>query len=149
MEEEHLSKGIRGTYRTLIVICALLIIAVICGFYFYGTPITELVTVDSISDDPNRIENGVHVRTGLIEAPGMQETVNNCTSCHSAQLVIQNRMNEERWKSTIDWMQKTQGLWDLGENEDVIVNYLVKNYPPSSKGRREALTNIEWYELKD
>jgi hypothetical protein len=133
----------------LIVICALLIIAVICGFYFYGKPTTELVAVDSISYDPNRIENGVHVRTGLIEAPGMQETVNNCTSCHSAQLVIQNRMNEERWKSTIDWMQKTQGLWDLGENEDVIVNYLVKNYPPSSKGRREALTNIEWYELKD
>lgn len=149
MEEEHLSKGIRGTNRTLIIICSLLIFAVIGGLYFYDTPKTELVEIDAIDDDPNLVENGIHVRTGFIKAPGMQETVNNCTSCHSAQLVIQNRMDEERWKTTIDWMQKTQGLWDLGENEDVIVNYLAKNYPPSSKGRREALTNIEWYELKD
>lgn len=58
-------------------------------------------------------------------------------------------MNKERWQTTIDWMQETQNLWDLGANEDVIIDYLVKNYPPSSKGRRAALTNVAWYELKD
>jgi hypothetical protein len=46
--------------------------------------------------DPDKIENGIHVRTGLIEAEGLMTVVNNCTNCHSSKLVIQNRMNEER-----------------------------------------------------
>ena len=63
----------------------------------------------------DRIENGIHVRTGLIDAEGLMTVVNNCTTCHSAKLVIQNRMNKERWNATIQWMQETQNLWDLGE----------------------------------
>ena len=102
-----------------------------------------------IEDDYDKIENGIHVRTGLIEAEGLMEVVNNCTNCHSALLVTQNRMNKERWIATIRWMQETQNLWDLGKNEDIIVNYLVSNYPPTKKGRRANLENIEWYELED
>ena len=75
--------------------------------------------------------------------------VNNCTNCHSAKLVIQNRMNKERWNATIKWMQETQNLWDLGGNQEIIVNYLVSNYPPEEKGRRMNLSNIDWYALKD
>ena len=104
---------------------------------------------DQLADqDPNRIENGIHVRTGLIEDEGLITVVTHCTACHSAQLVTQNRMNKERWNATIRWMQETQNLWDLGENQEIIVNYLVKNYPPEEKGRRENLKNIEWYDLK-
>ena len=56
-------------------------------------------------------------------------------------------MSAERWNETIEWMQETQNLWDLGENQEVIVNYLVTNYPPDvAGGRRSNLTNIEWYE---
>jgi cytochrome c1 len=101
------------------------------------------------TDDFDKIENGIHVRTGLIEADGLMTVVNNCTNCHSAKLVTQNRMNEERWIATIKWMQETQNLWDLGKNEEIIVNYLVTNYPPKKKGRREVLSNIEWYDLED
>jgi len=99
--------------------------------------------------DEDRVENGIHVRTGLVAADGYMEVVNNCTVCHSAKLVIQNRMNAERWASTIDWMQQTQNLWDLGGNEEIIINYLVTNYPPQKIGRRAPLDNIEWYELKE
>jgi hypothetical protein len=73
--------------------------------------------------------------------------VNNCTNCHSSKLVIQNRMNAERWNTTIKWMQETQNLWDLGDNHTIIVNYLTTNYPPQNKGRRQNLSQIEWYEL--
>ena len=100
-------------------------------------------------DEFDKIENGIHVRTGLKEADGLMAVVNNCTNCHSAKLVTQNRMNEERWIATIRWMQETQNLWDLGNNEKIIVNYLVTNYPPKKKGRREILTNIQWYDLED
>ncbi|UCE94747.1 MAG: monoheme cytochrome C [Flavobacteriaceae bacterium] len=93
------------------------------------------------------IVDGIHQPTGLKDGEGLMTVVTHCTACHSAQLVIQNRMNRERWNATIRWMQETQNLWDLGDNQEVIVNYLVKNYPVSVKGRREKLENIEWYEL--
>lgn len=98
--------------------------------------------------DEDLIENGIHVRTGFIDDVGLMTVVNNCTNCHSSKLVIQNRMNEERWNTTIKWMQETQNLWELGGNQKIIVEYLVKNYPPIDKGRRASLTNINWYELK-
>lgn len=99
-------------------------------------------------EDDDRIENGIHVATGLVEAEGLTTVINNCTNCHSAQLVIQNRMNETRWNSTIKWMQETQNLWDLGDNQKIIVDYLVTNYPPLDVGRRATLTDLEWYELE-
>lgn len=104
------------------------------------------ITVD---DDPNLIKDGIHVRTGLIDAEGLMTVVINCTGCHSAKLITQNRMNAERWNKTIDWMQRTQNLGDLGENREVIINYLTTNYPVKIKGRRENLQNIEWYVLED
>ncbi|MGS2740831.1 monoheme cytochrome C [Sinomicrobium sp. M5D2P17] len=99
-------------------------------------------------DDYNKTENGIHVRTGLVEAEGLMTVVNNCTNCHSAKLITQNRMTKERWIATIRWMQETQNLWDLGANEDIIIDYLVQNYPPHKKGRRQGLDNINWYKLK-
>lgn len=100
-------------------------------------------------DDFDKIENGIHLRTGLKDGDGLMTVVNNCTNCHSALLVTQNRMTAERWRSTIKWMQETQNLWELGGNEDIIINYLVTNYPPQKKGRRMNLNDIEWYALED
>lgn len=100
-------------------------------------------------EDEDRIVNGIHVQTGLIDAKGMRTVINNCTNCHSAKLVTQNRMDAESWNTTIKWMQDTQNLWELGENQKVIVNYLVANYPLLKKGRRDILKNIEWYELEN
>lgn len=99
--------------------------------------------------DEDRIENGIHVRTGLKDAKGLMIVVNNCTNCHSAKLVTQNRMNAKRWNETIKWMQDKQNLWDLGKNQEIIVNYLVQNYPVKQVGRRISLSNIDWYELED
>ncbi len=73
----------------------------------------------------------------------------NCTPCHSSKLVIQNRATREGWESIIRWMQETQNLWELGSNQPIILNYLVRNYAPEAAGRRANLKNIEWYELED
>lgn len=99
-------------------------------------------------DEFDKIENGIHVRTGLVEAEGLMTVVNNCTNCHSAKLVTQNRMTADGWRSTIKWMQDSQNLWDLGKNEELIINYLATYYAPERKGRRENLTNVEWYKLE-
>ena len=107
------------------------------------------IIAEEVEVDEDRIENGIHIRTGLIDAEGLMTVVNNCTNCHSAKLVTQNRMSAERWNTTIKWMQETQNLWELGSNQKVIVAYLVANYPLKEKGRRENLITTNWYELEN
>ena len=117
--------------------------------FFEAQPKQETATSTLIEIDADRIENGIHVRTGLIDAKGLMSVVNNCTNCHSSKIITQNRMTTEGWNTTIKWMQETQNLWDLGTDQEVIVNYLVTNYPLKKKGRRENLSGIDWYELDD
>lgn len=93
------------------------------------------------------IIDGVHVPTGLLDGPGLDMVIRNCTGCHSAKLITQNKATASGWRGTIQWMQETQGLWDLGSNEDTIVNYLATFYAPVDEGRRRNLTEPEWYEL--
>ena len=113
-------------------------------------PSSEYATIPEIdATDFDKIENGIHVRTGFAEGDGLMLVVNNCTNCHSAKLVTQNRMSKERWLATIRWMQETQNLWDLGLNEEPIVNYLATYYAPTEEGRRKNLNGIDWYELED
>ena len=71
-----------------------------------------------------------------------------CSGCHSIKLVIQNRASRTGWKNMIEWMQETQNLWDLGTNEDKILDYLSTNYGPKDTGRRANLKVDEWYELQ-
>ena len=133
-----------------IFVCIFIYMAVDPSFDAFRESDTAIdYTIVPEGEDGDTIENGVHLRTGLVDGEGLMEVVNNCTNCHSAQLVIQNRMNAERWAATIDWMQETQNLWDLGANEEIIINYLVTQYPIQKKGRRAALENIEWYALED
>ncbi|SMG25132.1 monoheme cytochrome C [Arenibacter troitsensis] len=156
-KQDNFRKQVKSFYGILVISFAMVLLIGVLGVIYMmdpsvfsskkDTPNSEVVDVDP-DEDWDKIENGIHLRTGFKDGEGLMTVVNNCTNCHSAQLVIQNRMNEERWIETIRWMQKTQNLWDLGDNEKVIVNYLVTNYPPKSKGRREALTNIEWYPLE-
>lgn len=156
MEHEAFRNFVKSIHRGLVVLfafigivaCLLLYLIVDPGFTAFQPKDTgSYVLVEE--EDEDRIVNGIHVRTGLIDGEGLMEVVNNCTNCHSSKLVTQNRMNRERWAATIDWMQETQNLWDLGGNEEIIINYLVQNYPPQKKGRRQALTNIDWYELEE
>ncbi len=145
-------------YKVLIVSCIMVFLIGVLGVIYMvspnsfsfesNKPTTKMVNVDE-EDDWDKIENGIHIRTGLKDAEGLMAVVNNCTNCHSAQLVMENRMNEERWIQTIRWMQETQNLWDLGKNEKIIVDYLVTNYPIINKGRRENLNEIEWYSLDE
>lgn len=156
-EHKRFGKRARGMYRLLIVLCALVLILAVIALYFISEK-------ESISDNPapntesysevpatdsDRVEEGIHLRTGLVAAEGFREVINNCTGCHSAKIVIQNRMDAKGWQATIRWMQDTQNLWDLGKKESVIIKYLVTNYPVQKKGRREPLKEVEWYRLEE
>ena len=153
-EELDFFKQVKKVYNLLLLLFSLFVIAGGALVYYMANPeffnfnkAPEVaVVVEEL--DPDRIENGIHVETGFVDAEGMMTVVRNCTACHSSKLILQNRMNADRWNSTIKWMQQTQNLPDLGKNQEIIVNYLATNYPPVDTGRRPALTNINWYELE-
>lgn len=160
MDEKYknFKKSLSGIYGLIIALCCFMGVIIIMGIYLIADPTLstlkrkvpeETVVAIPAEDDYDKIVDGIHMRTGFIAAPGLMETVNNCTNCHSSKLVTQNRMDKERWTATIRWMQETQNLWDLGKNETIIIDYLVTNYPPLEMGRRENLGNIAWYVLKD
>ncbi len=154
-EHKQYGKRARVFYRILIVLSTLaIILALIAGYFLSEREDSPAIpdgtegTAISPDKDPDAIENGIHLRTGLIAAEGYREVINNCTNCHSASLVTQNRMDAKGWEATIRWMQETQNLWDLGEKQQLIIDYLVTNYPVQNKGRREPLTDVEWYSLE-
>lgn len=107
-------------------------------------------SVNDILDDYDKIENGIHLQTGLVYAEGFELVRATCTACHSAKLVTQNRATREGWQQMIRWMQETQGLWELGPSERPILSYLAKHYAPEEIGRRANIdiAAVEWYILE-
>ncbi len=76
----------------------------------------------------------------LMQAQGWEIVRDNCTRCHSSQIIVQNSGNREVWKSRIEWMQDSQGLGVLSpEVEDTILDYLSSNYGQKIASRRPAL----------
>ncbi len=82
--------------------------------------------------------------TGLVIAEGFELVKANCTvACHSAGLVTQSSGNKKYWKDAIVYMQKNQGLWDLGTDEPIIINYLATHYGEKAAFRRMPL-KVQW-----
>lgn len=115
---------------------------------FSSSENTEGVSTVTIEQE-EAVESGIHVATGLIASNDYQLVIANCTSCHSAKLITQNRLTKNQWNATIKWMQETQNLWDLGSNHDKIVDYLVLNYPVKKGSRRANLVAGAWYNFEE
>ncbi len=108
------------------------------------------LAADTVETSGDRVVDGIHVATGLVYADGFEAVRKNCTGCHSGKLVTQNKATREGWEETIRWMQATQGLWNLGDSETQILDYLATHYAPEQTGRRSNLDvdAIEWYILE-
>lgn len=53
----------------------------------------------------------------------------NCSSCHSLNIIYQQRLSSESWKEIIFLMYKENGMEKLEkEYEERLINYLSKNY---------------------
>lgn len=87
--------------------------------------------------------------TGLIVDENLYMVKAQCTSCHSTKLIIANRFTRDGWKQKIRWMQANHNLWQLGDAEKPVLDYLEKNYSPTaSVARRAPLKDIKWYKLE-
>jgi mono/diheme cytochrome c family protein len=109
------------------------------GLSGFKTTKTVKPNVDSIKIDS---------ATNLKIDTGYELVTAHCTGCHSSKLVIQYGASRQDWLNKIRWMQQKQKLWQLGEAEPIILDYLAKNYPAKERiDRRANLKNINWYKL--
>lgn len=60
----------------------------------------------------------------------------NCGSCHSGRLLAQQSLDRDGWLEAIRRMQSKENLWDLGDSEELILDYLSENY-----GKNESRSN--------
>ncbi|MGG7660810.1 hypothetical protein [Dyadobacter sp. BHUBP1] len=87
--------------------------------------------------------------TGLIVDENLYMVKAQCTNCHSTKLITANRFTRDGWKQKIRWMQANHNLWELGDAEKPVLDYLEKNYSPTaSVARRAPLKDIKWYKLE-
>ena len=108
----------------------------------------EPLVEESSPTEAGEIKDGRDVATGFIAEGDYQLVKARCISCHSSKLVLQNRATRDGWEEMIRWMQETQKLQDLGEDEDKILDYLASYYAPEEEGRRKNLTVEEWYVIE-
>jgi len=91
---------------------------------------------------------GLDPATGFVIADGIELMRVHCTGCHSSKLITQYRATREVWLDKIRWMQQKQNLWDLGEAEPKILDYLARYYGPTDAYERRApLKTEQWYKL--
>jgi hypothetical protein len=101
-------------------------------------------SIDTLKKDPE---------SGLVDAPNLMMVKGQCTACHSSKLILQHRFTRAGWLDRIRWMQKYHKLWDLGDSEKVVLDYLETYYSPVSMYdnntfRRAPMKEIKWYKLE-
>ena len=87
--------------------------------------------------------------TGLVVDDNLYIVKAMCTNCHSTKLISANRFTRDGWRQKIRWMQANHNLWELGDAEKPVLDYLEKYYSPTeSVARRAPLKDIKWYKLE-
>lgn len=80
------------------------------------------------SDEAPKKEYPIDPESGLKMAPGWEMVNAQCNACHSSLIVSQNSGDKNAWRETLQWMIDTQGLWDLSETWEPILDYLSTHY---------------------
>ena len=91
------------------------------------SPSLDLAAVES-----NAVFNPNDEYWGLPRTLGVDAVSLYCSSCHSLQLVMQQRATPERWDYLLDWMTTEQGMAPLIAEDDALVRaYLNRHFGAS------------------
>ena len=63
---------------------------------------------------------------------GAEEVYYNCIACHSLRTVTNQRFSRRVWDEVLDWMVDTHGMQELGDEREIILDYLVTHLGPDS-----------------
>lgn len=128
-----------------------LLLAGAFALYFTGLVYTRELPNSPQGKDYSLVDTlKIDSASGLIVGEHLDIVVAQCaTVCHSAQTIRVNRFTRDGWKGKIRWMQANHNLWELGDTEKMVLDYLEKYYSPGEqRSRRAPLENIEWYRLE-
>jgi hypothetical protein len=68
----------------------------------------------------------------LPEGPGKTETEAACYACHSAELLVQQRLTEKQWTATVEKMMRW-GAEVPPAAKQPIIDYLSRRYGPGNR----------------
>lgn len=145
----------KNLMRLSLVMAVFMTCIVLFKFEFISIPQYNEVSDLSVLEKENESEifpgeiGSIDAESGLIIDHGFTVVKAQCGSCHSTKLVAQNNLSRQGWIELIRWMQKEQNLWDLGKQEEIILDYLEKNFAPKNNGRRKKLEIENWYVLNE
>ena len=115
------------------------------SLYENRAPVIPPASKDIVFTDTLKRE----LETGLVIDENLYMVKAQCTSCHSSKLIIANHFTRDGWKQKIRWMQEKHNLWQLGDTEKQVLDYLEKYYAPTQmNARRAPLKDIKWYKLE-
>lgn len=134
-------KSALGFIKKVLPVCALFAV----GTYLWLVPEKPESINLTITEQVSEKADDNHF--GLPKTEGFELIKGQCSGCHSLKLVAQNKLTRQGWKDLIVWMQREQNLWDLGELEKPILDYLEAHCSPTQRGRRKPLSKIDWYVL--
>lgn len=148
MNEKDFLKIFGRLFKVVVSAMVVLVVALVTAWFTYEYPgwyksTKEPEPQTKATNETPPVDEGL-----FVEGDHRLLVIANCTGCHSGKLVTQNRATREGWRNMIRWMQETQNLKDLGQDEEKILDYLSKNYAPTTQGRRQNLVVDEWYELE-
>lgn len=104
--------------------------------FFLGLTVFCMANEETVEIDPN---------TGLrMDADENWKLIkSNCSACHSERLLTQQQLDRANWAKAIKRMQTQENLWDLGEYETKILDYLSSFYGASSKPKRQRVRRAQ------
>jgi hypothetical protein len=112
-----------------------------------NTQTQDLTSEDEESDTIYSFPYEKDEDTGLVLDRHVEVVKRQCTSCHSAVIIQNTKATQQGWLDLIHWMQETQGLWDLRDDEGPILEYLVKHYGVQTTGSSVVPEADAWYEI--
>ncbi|HEX2836300.1 MAG TPA: cytochrome c [Thermoanaerobaculia bacterium] len=68
----------------------------------------------------------------LPDGKGKAEVEAACYTCHSADLLAQQRLNEKQWTATVEKMMRWGAVVEPA-GKDVVVKYLARHFGPGNK----------------
>lgn len=108
----------------------------LASFFFIGLAVFCLANEEEVEIDP---------KSGLrMDAEGNWKLIKaNCNVCHSERLLTQQQLDRENWSKSIKRMQTQENLWDLGDNESKVLDYLSTYYGASSKPKTQRVRRAQ------
>jgi mono/diheme cytochrome c family protein len=68
----------------------------------------------------------------LPDGKGKAEVESACYACHSADMLVQQRLTEKQWTATVEKMTRW-GAAVKPEDKDVVVAYLARHFGPENR----------------